>query len=119
MFLSRDNVPAVLVPWIDWIVRLLFILYPLLLWSRWPMKRPCFNWLAHHFSCIPVRYPTDYIVSWDCAHVWHGSLGKAGLSVPVVMRVFLFLAINYLVAGLSYRVIESPFLKLKDKLRRI
>ena len=36
-----------------------------------------------------------------------------------LVNAFILLAITYLVASISYQYIEKPFLKLKDKLRRI
>lgn len=121
MFFIQDNVPAVLVPWIDWIVRLLFILYTALFIMEQMANEKALLQLAGSSFLV---YTGKISYGLYCFHgivLTFGmvALEKAGLSVPVVMRVFLFLAINYLVAGLSYRVIESPFLKLKDKLRRI
>jgi peptidoglycan/LPS O-acetylase OafA/YrhL len=36
-----------------------------------------------------------------------------------LLNAFLLLATTYLVASISYQYLEKPFLKLKDKLRRV
>lgn len=45
-------------------------------------------------------------------------LQKLEINMHSVLRVSLFLCINYLIASISYKFIERPFLKFKDKLRR-
>ncbi len=47
------------------------------------------------------------------------ALQKAGISMPVMLKVFLFLMMNYLISSISYQVIEKPFLAFKNRLRRI
>jgi peptidoglycan/LPS O-acetylase OafA/YrhL len=46
-------------------------------------------------------------------------LQKLEINLYSILRVFLFLCINYLIATISYQFVEKPFLRLKDKLRRV
>ncbi len=46
------------------------------------------------------------------------ALQKLEINMHSVLRVLLFLCVNYLIASISYQFVERPFLKLKDKLRR-
>ena len=45
-------------------------------------------------------------------------LQKLEITMHSLLRVLLFLCINYLIASISYQFVEKPFLKFKDKLRR-
>ena len=47
------------------------------------------------------------------------ALNKMHLNIPVLPAAFIYLAVNYLMAAISYKYLETPFLKLKDRLRRI
>jgi peptidoglycan/LPS O-acetylase OafA/YrhL len=44
---------------------------------------------------------------------------KIHLNKYPLLQTILFLAANYLIASISYKLIEKPFLKLKNKLRRV
>lgn len=46
-------------------------------------------------------------------------LQKTGTELPAFWRTILFLGVNFLIAAISYRYLEKPFLKLKDRLRRV
>jgi peptidoglycan/LPS O-acetylase OafA/YrhL len=45
-------------------------------------------------------------------------LQKFEINLYSILRVFLFLCVNYLIATISYQFVEKPFLQFKDKLRR-
>lgn len=45
-------------------------------------------------------------------------LQKLEINMHSILRVLLFLIVNYLIASISYQFVEKPFLKFKDKLRR-
>ncbi len=44
---------------------------------------------------------------------------KMSWHLPSILYAIILLAVTFLIASLSYRFIEKPFLQLKDKLRRI
>ncbi|HMK02669.1 MAG TPA: acyltransferase [Ferruginibacter sp.] len=44
---------------------------------------------------------------------------KLDISMPLIFRILIFFIINFIIAAISYQVIEKPFLKLKNKLRRV
>lgn len=46
-------------------------------------------------------------------------LQRAEINAPAFLRTVLFLVANYSIAALSYQFVEKPFLKLKDRMRRI
>lgn len=46
-------------------------------------------------------------------------LQKTELGIPAFLQTLLFLAVNFLIAAISYQFVEKPFLKLKNRLRRI
>jgi peptidoglycan/LPS O-acetylase OafA/YrhL len=46
-------------------------------------------------------------------------LQKMQVGIPAFLQTLLFLVINYLLAAMSYQFAEKPFLKLKNRLRRI
>ncbi|MBL0144567.1 MAG: acyltransferase [Chitinophagaceae bacterium] len=50
-----------------------------------------------------------------------GTIGfkKSGIILHPLLSTFILLIITFIIASFSYRYIEKPFLKLKDKLRRI
>ena len=47
------------------------------------------------------------------------ALAKMHLILPGLLRAFILLVINYLVASGSYYFLEQPFLRIKNRLRRI
>ena len=46
-------------------------------------------------------------------------LQKFQIDFPAFLQTILFLVVNYLIAATSYQFVEKPFLKLKNRLRRI
>lgn len=46
-------------------------------------------------------------------------LQKIGLELPSLLTAIIFLLLTFLVASLSYKFIEKPFLNLKDRLRKV
>jgi peptidoglycan/LPS O-acetylase OafA/YrhL len=46
------------------------------------------------------------------------ALNKMHLNIPELLTACIYLAVNYLIAAISYKYLEKPFLKLKDRLRR-
>lgn len=60
-------------------------------------------------------------------YVYHGivlTLGflaysKIGIKINTYLLSFIFFVINFLIAHISYQYFEKPFLKMKDRLRRI
>jgi peptidoglycan/LPS O-acetylase OafA/YrhL len=46
------------------------------------------------------------------------ALNKMNLNIPELLTACIYLAVNYLIAAGSYKYLEKPFLKLKDRLRR-
>jgi len=46
-------------------------------------------------------------------------LQKIKIDLPVLLQTMILLIANYLIAATSYQLIEKPFLKLKNRLRRI
>lgn len=47
------------------------------------------------------------------------ALQKTGMHLPIIIRIFVLLLVNYFISALSYQFIEKPFLNLKNRLRRI
>ncbi|MBK8521532.1 MAG: acyltransferase [Ferruginibacter sp.] len=46
-------------------------------------------------------------------------LQRFEIDTPAVVRTVVFLIANYIIAAISYQFVEKPFLKLKNRLRRI
>ena len=44
---------------------------------------------------------------------------KMNFTIPGLIKFLIYISFTFLIAGISYTYIEKPFLKLKDKLRRV
>jgi peptidoglycan/LPS O-acetylase OafA/YrhL len=108
-------------PWLDVIGRYLFIIYTgLFIIDQMVDERTVLNLKKSKF----LVYTGKISYGLYCFHgivLTFGAvlLQKLDITLPVIVKALGFLGVNYLVAAASYRYIESPFLKLKDKLRRI
>ena len=121
LFLFTDLAPAAYAPWLDLLGRYIFIIYVgLFIIDQVVNERAILKLKSNSFLVYTGK------ISYGL-YCFHGivltfgiaALQKMDLSMPLLLQVIIFLVINYLVASLSYRFIERPFLRLKDKLRRI
>lgn len=121
MFFLMEFGPVKIMPWADLATRYLFIIYTgLLIIEQMINERALLNLGASRF----LVYTGKISYGLYCFHgivLTFGAvlLEKTGISLPLAGRIFLFLAVNYLVSAISYRFVEKPFLRLKDRLRRI
>ncbi len=121
LFLITDCSPAYVAPWTDLLGRYIFIIYVALF---------IIEQMVNERSLLPLRSNRVLIYTGKISYglyCFHGIvltfgavvLQKLHLVLPHILQAFLFLLINFIIASVSYRFIESPFLRLKDKLRRI
>lgn len=121
LFFVFENTPADFAPWLDLIGRYLFIIYVgLFIIEQMVNENAVLKLKASKF----LVYTGKISYGLYCFHGIVLTFGlvlleKLGVNIPVTLRVFVFLGANYLAAAISYRFIESPFLMLKNKLRRI
>lgn len=121
LFILLEICPASAAPWIDLTGRYLFITYTgLFIIEQMVNDKTILRLGASRF----LVYTGKISYGLYCFHGIVLTFGlllleKAGIGMPAVVRVFVFLGVNYLVSAISYRFIESPFLSLKDKLRRV
>lgn len=108
-------------PWLDLVGRYFFIIYvALFIIDQMVNERTLIKLSKQRF----LIYTGKISYGLYCFHgivLAFGSviLEKLNISVPVILRAIIFLLVNYIVAAISYRFIEKPFLLLKNKLRRI
>lgn len=107
--------------WLDLATRYLFIVYiGLFIIEQMVSKKTILKLRAQRF----LIYTGKISYGLYCFHgivLTFGSvvLQEAGIILPVFVKVFLFLSVNYIIAALSYQYIEKPFLLLKNTLRRV
>lgn len=113
--------PSYLAPWLDVLGRYIFIIYVALFIieqmvnERTPVKLSKQRFLIYTGKISYGLYCFHGIVLTFGLVI----LQKLDFTIPVIIRAFLFLAVNYFISAISYRFIEKPFLRLKNKLRRI
>lgn len=121
LFFIGEITPAGFTPWLDLAGRYGFIIYTALFIIEQMVNEDAVLKLKKSRFLV---YTGKISYGLYCFHgvvLTFGSvlLEKLGIHMPVLVKLFVFLGINYLVAAGSYRFIESPFLQLKNKLRRI
>lgn len=121
LFFIQEITPVAFTPWLDLLGRYLFIIYAGLFIIEQMVNE---NAVLKLKSSKFLVYTGKISYGLYCFHGIVLTFGlvlleKLGIGMPLVLRVFVFLAANYLVSAISYRFIESPFLRLKNQLRRI
>ena len=120
-FLVSDLAPLSWFPWVDLAGRYLFVIYMgLFIIEQMVNERSVLNLKANRFLVYTGK------ISYGL-YCFHGIVLTIGIAVfqklnwnfPVELQALLFLALNYGIAAFSYTVIEKPFLKMKDRLRRV
>ena len=117
VYISPDS----FAPWLDLLVRYVFIIFiGLFIIEQMVNERTIVRLKASRF----LIYTGKISYGLYCFHGIVLTFGlvllqKWDISLPVIVRVFLFLGINFLIAVVSYQYIEKPFLQLKNKLRRV
>ena len=120
LFIATDLSPVPYARWLDLAGRYIFIIYTgLFIIEQMVNENPVLKLKSNRF----LIYTGKISYGLYCFHGIVLTLGaiafeKLHLPIPMIVRIFILLAINYLVSTLSYRFIEKPFLKLKDSLRR-
>ena len=113
--------PFYFAPWLDVIGRYIFIFYVgLFIIEQMVNERTFLKLRSQRF----LIYTGKISYGLYCFHGIVLTFGlllleKLNITMPVILRASLFLAINYFIAALSYRFVEKPFLNWKNKLRRI
>ena len=120
MFCITNFAPNVFGQWSDVIMRYVFIVYTGFFIIDQMVNEKAFLKLKSQPFLI---YTGKISYGLYCFHGIVLTFGmivlqKLEINMPSILRVLLFLAVNYLVASISYQFVEKPFLKLKDKLRR-
>ena len=121
LFLLTDHAGKAKAAWLDLAGRYAFIIYTgFFILDQMVNERPVLKLKASRFLVYTGK------ISYGL-YCFHGIVLTFGillfqqmkLPVPVAVQAIVLLAANYLVAALSYRFIESPFLTMKNRLRRI
>ncbi|HQW83839.1 MAG TPA: acyltransferase [Ferruginibacter sp.] len=113
--------PKTFAPWLDLLSRYIFIIFTgLLIIEQMVNEKSLLNLKTQRF----LIYTGKISYGLYCFHGIVLTFGiiilqKLDISVPIFLRGILFLVINYIVAAMSYQFIEKPFLKLKNKVRRV
>ena len=121
MFCALDFGPAYFAPWLDLMGRYIFIIFTgLFIIEQMVNEKTVLKLKSLRF----LVYTGKISYGLYCFHgivLAFGSviLEKLNISMPEILRAIIFLLVNYIVAAISYRFIEKPFLRLKNKLRRI
>lgn len=107
-------------PWLYFIGRYLFIIYTgLFIIEQMVNDRAFLNLKKSKFLVYTGKISYGLYCFHGIVLTFGGVLfQKLEINLPVIVKAFIFLGVNYFIAAVSYRFIESPFLKLKDKLRR-
>lgn len=113
--------PSSYANWFDLLGRYIFIIYVGLV---------IIEQMVNERSILPLKsqkllvYTGKISYGLYCFHGYTLTFGlfifsKLNVSVPMIFQILILFLINFLVAAASYRFIESPFLRLKEKVRRI
>ena len=113
--------PAYFAPWLDLVGRYIFIIYVgLFIIEQMVNEHTLLKLKSQRF----LIYTGKISYGLYCFHGIVLTFGLVGLerlniSMPVSLRAIIFLIIIYSISAASYRFIEKPFLRLKDKMRRV
>lgn len=121
IFCVVDFSPSYFTSWLDLLFRYVFILYTGLF---------IIEQLVNENSIVKLKSQRFLIYTGKISYglyCFHGIvltfgmiiLQKTNTIIPIILQVFLFLLVNYIIAAISYRVIENPFLQFKNKIRRV
>lgn len=112
--------PNLLGQWADIIMRYLFVIYT-----------GCFiiDQMVNEKAVLKLKSQRFLVYTGKISYglyCFHGIVLTFGMAVLQkweinlysILRVFLFLCVNFLIATISYQFVEKPFLQFKDKLRR-
>ncbi len=121
LFCALEFTPPSFAPWLDVLGRYIFIIYVGLF---------IIEQMVNEHSILKLRSQRFLIYTGKISYglyCYHGivltfgiiAFQKLNISMPVVLRAFVFLLIIYIVSATSYSFIEKPFLRLKDKMRRV
>ena len=121
LFFVMDAAPAGFAPWLDLTGRYLFIIYVAFF---------IIDQMVNEHAVLKLGSSGFLVYTGKISYglyCFHGivltfgllALERLDIVMPVILRVFVFLALNYLVSAVSYRFVESPFLHLKNRLRRV
>ena len=121
MFIISDNSPRSDAPWLDLSLRYLFVVFiGALIMEQMVNKQTALRLGVQKF----LVYTGKISYGLYCFHgivLTFGLLAiqKLQLSMPGILQALLLLLVNFMISAASYRFIERPFLKLKDKMRRV
>ena len=121
IFLITNNSPISYGPWLDLLLRYLFVMYTGLLILQQMVNTHTILRLAR-FRFLVYTGKISYGL-----YCFHGIvltfgilvLQRLHISIPAFIQALLLLLVNFVISSASYRFVERPFLTLKDKLRRI
>ena len=120
IFLISDNTPSSFSPWLDLSLRYLFVTFI----GAFIMEQ-----MVNTHTAVRLGMQRFLVYTGKISYglyCFHGIvltfglllLEKLKLSMPAILQALFLLAINFMISAISYRFIERPFLKLKDKMRR-
>jgi peptidoglycan/LPS O-acetylase OafA/YrhL len=113
--------PPAFAPWLDLLGRYIFIIYiGLVIIEQMVNQHSILNLKSQKF----IIYTGKISYGLYCFHGFTLTFGlfildRLHISLPGIVQILLFFAINFMIAAASYRFIEKPFLRFKNKLRRI
>ncbi len=113
--------PSSSAPWYDLLGRYIFIVYiGLVIIEQMVNERSILRLKTQKF----LVYTGKISYGLYCFHGYSLTFGlfmfnKLNISMPMIFQILVLFIINFIIAAASYRFIESPFLRLKDKLRRV
>ena len=112
--------PRSYVPWLDLIGRYIFLFYiGLVIIEQMVNERTLLRLGSQRF----LVYTGKISYGLYCFHGYTLTFGlylldKWNIAMPGILVILLLFTINFIIAAGSYRLIEKPFLRLKEKLRR-
>jgi peptidoglycan/LPS O-acetylase OafA/YrhL len=120
-FFIDEQLSGVIKQLVSELIRLIFIIYcSLLIIDQMVNRKPVINLSNKNF----LIYTGKISYGLYCFHGFVISFGliffkRFNIYLPSLLIAFIFLIITFFVASLSYYYFEKPFLKLKDKLRKV
>ena len=120
IFLISDNAPHSYAGWLDLLLRYLFVIFI----GIFIMEQ-----MANTHTAVRLGMQRFLVYTGKISYglyCFHGIvltfgfllLQKLNWQLPGILKALILLSINFLISAISYRFIETPFLRLKDKMRR-
>jgi len=121
IFLIIDNTPHSFAPWLDLLLRYLFVVYI----GLFIMEQ-----MVNTHTAVRLGMQRFLVYTGKISYglyCFHGIvltfgfllLDKLHWSMPGILKALILLSVNFMISAVSYQFIERPFLKLKDKMRRV